>query len=100
MYSATMCNGADRVAMSVVLPTGSAAMCRTTDGALDMSGNVKEWTNDPRGTSGSGRPIYVIRGGSFDSPELGLTCGTDLSRATSDTIQATLGFRCCSTTAP
>ena len=100
MYSATMCNGADRVAMSVVLPTASVAMCRSTEGALDMSGNVKEWTNDARGTSGSGRTIYVVRGGSFDSPELGLTCGTDLSRATSDTILPTLGFRCCSNTAP
>ena len=74
-------------------------MCTTEDGVLDMSGNVKEWTNDPRGTVG-GQTIYVIRGGSYESPELGLTCGTDLSRATADTLLPTLGFRCCNDAGP
>jgi len=44
--------------------------------------------------------IYVMRGGSYESPELGLTCGTDLSRATADTLLPTLGFRCCNNAGP
>ena len=75
-------------------------MCISPTGALDLSGNVKEWTDDQRGTTMGGTPIYVIRGGSYESPALGLTCGTDLSRATADTLLPTLGFRCCSDTGP
>ncbi|MBL8680221.1 MAG: SUMF1/EgtB/PvdO family nonheme iron enzyme [Myxococcales bacterium] len=103
-YSATTCNGGDRDAVPggmvdhQVSLTGALAMCRTTDGIMDLSGNVKEWTNDARDMSMP--PIYVIRGGSFESPERGLTCQTDLSRARSDTAQSTLGFRCCSDRAP
>jgi formylglycine-generating enzyme required for sulfatase activity len=80
--------------------TGAIPLCVTGEGALDLSGNVKEWTNDPRGTTASGNPIYVIRGGSYDSPRLGLSCQTDLSRATADSLLDTLGFRCCSSSAP
>jgi hypothetical protein len=42
----------------------------------------------------------VVRGGSFESPRLGLTCQTDLSRATADSVLGGLGFRCCSDEAP
>jgi iron(II)-dependent oxidoreductase len=94
------CNGGDRMTVPAALPTGSLAMCTSTDGALDMSGNVKEWTNDRQGMTSSGSPIYVIRGGSFESPEDGLTCQTMLSQATSDTLLPSLGFRCCSSTPP
>jgi hypothetical protein len=103
-YTADTCNGGDRDAVPggmvdhVVSATGALAMCRSTDGVMDLSGNVKEWTNDAREMSVP--PIYVVRGGSYESPERGLTCQTDLSRATSDTALPTLGFRCCSDTAP
>ncbi len=100
-YAADACNGADHDGVSgggldhVVLPTGSfAGTCASEDGAEDMSGNVKEWTDDMQGTV-MGSPIYVVRGGSDESPRLGLTCTTDLSRATHDTLLPTLGFRCC-----
>ncbi len=104
-YDGAICNGADRDAVpgggldSRVEPTGALAMCSSPDGALDLSGNIKEWTADERGMSG-GSPIVVIRGGSHESPELGLTCVTDLSRATADTILPTLGFRCCDDDGP
>ena len=104
-YADATCNGADRDAIpggmidNLESLTGALAMCQTEDGAFDMSGNVKEWTNDARGTVGA-QTIYVIRGGSYDSPELGLSCGTDLSRATADTLLPTLGFRCCNDTGP
>ena len=104
-YAATTCNGADRDAVPggrvdhVVTLTGELPMCISEDGAFDLSGNVKEWTRDRQGTVG-GRAIHVVRGGSFESPELGLSCATDLSRATVDTTLPTLGFRCCSSSAP
>lgn len=99
-YAPMSCNGADRVASSAISTTGAIALCVTAEGALDLSGNVKEWTADRRGSSTGGEAIYVVRGGSYDSPELGLTCQTDLSRATAETLLDTLGFRCCSSTAP
>ena len=107
-YLGEQCNGGDRDALPggtldhEVAPSGSFAECLSEDGIADLSGNVKEWTDDERGTSGppDDLPIYVIRGGSFLSPERGLECGTDLSRATADTVLPGLGFRCCSSTGP
>jgi formylglycine-generating enzyme required for sulfatase activity len=61
-----------------------------------MSGNLKEWTDDQPGVD----PIYVVRGGSYQSPEFGLTCQTDLSQATGATVLSTLGFRCCDSDGP
>jgi formylglycine-generating enzyme required for sulfatase activity len=108
-YDKTACNGADRGAQSDqplrVLPTRSLSGCRhpsDLDEALvfDMSGNVKEWTNDSAGTAGDGTPIYIVRGGSFETPKLGLTCQTLLSQALSTTLLPGLGFRCCRDDAP
>jgi hypothetical protein len=104
-YEGATCNGADRDAVpggaidNAESLTGALAMCVSEDGALDLSGNVKEWTNDARGTVGT-QTIYVVRGGSYESPALGLGCATDLSRATGDTLLPTLGFRCCRDTEP
>ncbi len=107
-YEGATCNGANRDAIAggeidnQVAPTGALASCVSADDVHDLSGNVKEWTSDMRGTSGApnNTPIYVVRGGSFESPELGLTCQTDLSQATSDTTLPGLGFRCCNDDAP
>lgn len=100
-YEALTCNGADQgpAASRGAMPGGALAMCLSASGVADLSGNVKEWTDDPRDVIG-GSQIYVIRGGSYDSPRLGLTCQTDLSRATEETALPTLGFRCCSDTGP
>ncbi len=104
-YEAATCNGADFDPIPglpvdhILQPTGEMAMCVSADGIEDMSGNVKEWTNDPQGMSG-GFTIYTTRGGSYESPALGLTCATVLSQARADTALPTLGFRCCSDTAP
>ena len=89
-YAAQSCNGADHDAGP--LPTATLPACQSTDGVFDLSGNVKEWTDDapPMTTD-----IYVVRGGSHESPELGLTCQTTLSQAAAGAGQATVGFRCC-----
>jgi hypothetical protein len=96
VYDGTSCNGADYAPASPgVEATGALAACVSADGVFDLSGNLKEWTDDQRGSSGAGTPIHVVRGGSFESPEFGLTCGTDLSRAEADTLLPSFGFRCC-----
>lgn len=100
-YEGAVCNGADHAAsLGQLEPTGSLAMCVSEDGAFDMSGNAKEWTAEQRGVAANGGRIFVVRGGSHESPEFGLTCATDLSRATEDTLLPTLGFRCCSDDEP
>ena len=84
------------------MPTGSIAACVSAAGVYDLSGNAKEWTDDVRGTTGppDDTPIAVVRGGGYDSPAPGLTCGFDLSRAAITLHDATIGFRCCSDTPP
>ncbi len=104
MYQGATCNGADFAASHAILPTGdpSTAMCLSPTNVRDMSGNAKEWTNDQQGmTSGAmPQPIYVVRGGAYGSPSVGLTCATTFSQASADTSLPDIGFRCCSTTAP
>jgi hypothetical protein len=99
-YGADTCNGADhdvRGAAGVqnaLLPTGSRDGCVSPAGALDMSGNAKEWTDDEEDMVG-GQTLYVVRGGSYQSPELGLRCEVVLSQQIATTVLPTLGFRCC-----
>ena len=83
----------------VVLATGAMGMCTSSLGGFDLSGNLKEWTNDITGQI-SGTDIAVLRGGAYDSPSIGATCGFRTSRATVDTVLPTIGFRCCKLTPP
>jgi hypothetical protein len=103
-YEPDACNGADHHTAddadggveNGVLATGSLPGCRSDQDIFDLSGNVKEWVDQP----GNSAMIRVIRGGSFESPRLGLTCQTTLSQAQASTVLPGLGFRCCSDTAP
>ncbi|HEX2677949.1 MAG TPA: SUMF1/EgtB/PvdO family nonheme iron enzyme, partial [Polyangiales bacterium] len=72
------------------------------DGAFDMSGNVREWTDETHGDTGAPNytPIYVTRGGSYLSGTQGLSCTNTLSQASAVTTLPSLGFRCCSSAAP
>ena len=98
-YQANSCNGVDH-GVGQPLAAGSLATCQGGEtGLFDMSGNVREWTNDPRGTTGGGTPktIYAVRGGAYHTPALGLSCTFALSQAVEDVVLPAIGFRCCRT---
>jgi hypothetical protein len=109
-YDAAACNGAD-LARSDAVGAGSLPMCTTADldtstpgaqPAYDMSGNVAEWTDDCRGTlsDGSGRRVYTLRGGSFNSAATALRCDFFSLAVAEDFSFNDTGFRCCSSCAP
>ena len=58
-YNGTTCNGSDYdpvaggVNEDVAIGTGTLAGCQAPDLARDMSGNLKEWVDDPRTVSGT-----------------------------------------------
>lgn len=84
----------------VLLATGTVAACVSQPGVKDLSGNLKEWTDDITGQTSGGVDIAVLRGGAYDTPELGATCDFRLTRAAVNVIAAQNGFRCCRATAP
>ncbi|MGE3768839.1 MAG: formylglycine-generating enzyme family protein [Kofleriaceae bacterium] len=74
--------------------------CATPLGVQDMSGNLKEWTNEITGQTAGGVDIAVQRGGSYESPSTSATCDFRLTRAAVNSIESETGFRCCRGTAP
>jgi hypothetical protein len=109
VYQPTYCNGRDLDGIpggdddNVRLPTGDSLLladCYSDEGIYDLSGNLREWTDDQRGQTTDGTPIYVVRGGGYTTPEGGLQCTFDMSQAVADVLLPTIGFRCCSDTAP
>jgi len=84
----------------VLLATGALPTCVASTGAFDLSGNLKEWTNEITGQTTGGVNIAVLRGGAFDTPAVGATCDFRTSRAAVNVLEATYGFRCCRATAP
>ena len=100
-YQATTCNGSDYdpvpatgVNEDQAVATGALAGCQATDLGLDMSGNLKEWVDDPRVVAG--QTVHTLRGGSFDNHSAGLTCDFDLTVVPLTYTFANTGFRCCS----
>ena len=84
----------------VLLATGVKAACVAAQGPVDLSGNVREWTDDITGVTGTGKNIAVLRGGSYLTPAAGATCAFRTSRAAVDVLEDENGFRCCKATAP
>ncbi len=103
-FAGTKCNGKDFSASTdAPVATGSIATCKSPDGPFDLSGNLKEWTNDPQWLSG-GPPAppdgYKGRGGAYDSAYPGLRCDFTFAVAPPSFSFPNLGFRCCSDTPP
>ncbi len=108
-YDAAKCNGAEKN-IGAAAATGSSMQCLTsgdldtvTSGnqqLLDMSGNVTEWTDDCRGTLSDGRNIYTLRGGAYDSFDIGMRCEFMVAQLAANFSHPDTGFRCCSSCAP
>lgn len=77
----------DQLPMSLA-PTGSFAGCESESGALDMMGNLHEWTADPAGT---------FRGGYYvDTVINGNGCLYRTTAHDAGHWDYSTGFRCCS----
>lgn len=105
IYQPNACNGNDYDANctlpdeDALLPTGSSygcptkpaqSSCRSSFGAFDMSGNVKEWT-----ATATNATAFKVRGGAYDSPPGGLACRFDFVSMEPSFAFPNLGFRCC-----
>ncbi|HUQ03463.1 MAG TPA: MopE-related protein [Kofleriaceae bacterium] len=105
-FSAAACNTEPHDGISggndddVLLATGALGTCVASTGVLDLSGNLKEWTNDITGQTAGGTSIAVLRGGAYDTPAVGATCDFRTSRAAVNVLEPEYGFRCCRLTAP
>jgi len=96
-YEDMTCNGSDYL-MDVPIPTGDAVDCFSgSTYTYDMSGNLREWTQDYRGQTADGESLFTLRGGSYLDYEAGLTCQFDGSVYVESAFTPHVGFRCCST---
>lgn len=99
-FNPTACNGYEN-GKETTVPSGTMKQCVGGDtGLFDMSGNLREWTDDQRGKTAENVPIYVVRGGAYHTPVEGLTCNFELSQAVADVVLPAIGFRCCSSNPP
>jgi formylglycine-generating enzyme required for sulfatase activity len=106
-YAPLACNGRDvdldcaapdsdavaTTSRSFTCPQGAASQCVSPSGAIDMSGNLREWTSTPVGAN-----AFRVRGGGYDNIEQGLRCDFAFIAFEPDTVFPNLGFRCCSDT--
>jgi formylglycine-generating enzyme required for sulfatase activity len=108
VYDADACNGrdvdldcaapdSDQVAVtgrSFQCPTpGPTSQCVSPSGAIDLSGNLREWTSTPVGGG-----AFRVRGGGFDNIAEGLRCDFSFIAYSPDAAFSNLGFRCCADT--
>jgi formylglycine-generating enzyme required for sulfatase activity len=101
-YDATACNGReyDQTLPGLddfAVPTGSLATCASDDLVYDLSGNLKEWTDDPEPDPPAVPDGYRARGGAFDNRGIGLACDFAFTVLPPEFFGDNLGFRCCCT---
>jgi hypothetical protein len=110
-FSANTCNGkdADLTKDALRVTGGASNTCATIDAdsdalderIYDMSGNLKEWTNDPQSDGVPPDPDgYTVRGGAYDSTYFGMRCDFSFTVLPPSFYYPNLGFRCCSNAAP
>ena len=116
LYSASKCNGSERVLMGLgpdtILDPGALVNCKgfiaPYDTIFDMNGNVHEWTDEcmdvaMTGVNTGGTDRCATRGGSFgnpaeitngQNPSNTASCETFVDRLRNDYAHD-VGFRCC-----
>jgi hypothetical protein len=98
-YISDACNGHDQdPTQDAVEPTGAQADCASHNYTIeDMSGNLREWTQNVMGYTNDGKSIYTVRGGSYNEQSGGLTCDFVSTGFVEDSLAPNVGFRCCTT---
>jgi hypothetical protein len=101
----TGCNGHDITATAstgdhdALQATGAKAQCyadfMSAGKVFDLSGNAKEWTVGPMSPSQN-----PLRGGAYNNDPVGLRCDFDFTVGAPDTRLPSIGFRCCTNSAP
>jgi len=84
-------------------PVGQFATGASPFGALDMAGNVWEWTSSaycPYDKRSCGVPLRVIRGGGWNNLVPGYVRAQDRSKETTKARNDNIGLRCARTRAP
>jgi formylglycine-generating enzyme required for sulfatase activity len=80
-------------------PVGASKLDKSPFGAMDMAGNVAEWTQTPSTHLHlPSEQVYVIRGGSFQSQGSDLKDGIFMRTRTISPLRGvpSVGFRCAS----
>jgi len=98
-YQANTCNGEDYDAIpggaddDQLTYSGQMAQCYAdwsgAGRAYDLSGNAKEWT---QARAAGQNPL---RGGAYNNPAGGISCGNDFAVADNAFFFPNVGFRCC-----
>ena len=95
-YNPNTCNG-EGASNGGPVDSGSLAGCQSNGYQVyDLSGNLREWTNDALAYTPEGKAIYTVRGGAYTDLEGGLRCDFRSSALVEDAFAANVGFRCCS----
>lgn len=92
-WIANACNTEDEQGNDRALsPSGKWARCRSEYGVMDMSGNLREWTDTM--FSATVKDI-VVKGGSYTKPDWATRCAVRYNMG-QNTKDNETGFRCCS----
>jgi formylglycine-generating enzyme required for sulfatase activity len=86
-YEPRACNTHD----TTVQASGMLAECRSYFGAMDMNGNVREWTNT---RSADNQRFYQVYGGFWESHSRS-DCGQSQYSFYPQNTHFSVGFRCC-----
>lgn len=94
-WDANACNTEDEQGNDRTLSlSGKWARCRSGYGGMDMSGNLREWTDTRYSTT---LKDMVVKGGSYTKPDWATRCAVRYNMG-QNTKDNETGFRCCSRT--